>query len=217
MGRRRIRPQKPKRVTGGIIPTAGGKSLARMASDPAALFRSLTDKLGGVAKLARFLGSSRATAYNLVAGRKRWSAQYLQKALTLLGDHPVVNVNATMLGQFEIPDKDWRYIKPQALVLDYDGAFLVHGNSMWPLVADGQYVLYRDATPEDLETGDIVLARMHSGETLIKAWYPSYDRKGEVFLASIYRGPHEFRQDLLKPVSVKEIYELRKVVGVWMG
>jgi len=217
MGRKRTRPQKPKRVIGGIVPTKGGKSLAAMASDPAALFRSLSDKLGGVAKLARFLGSSRATAYNLVAGRKRWSAMYLQKALTLLGDHPVVNVNATMRGQFEIPDKDWRFIKPQALVLDFDGAFLVHGNSMWPLVGDGQYVLYRDVTPEELETGDIVLVRMESGETLIKAWYPSYEKKSDVFLASIYRGPQQFRQDLFKPVPVKDMKELRKVVGVWMG
>ncbi|MCW8131876.1 MAG: hypothetical protein KIS92_16130 [Planctomycetota bacterium] len=187
-----------------------------MASDPAALFRTLSQKLGGVAKVARFLGCSRATAYNLIAGRKRWSAKYLQKALLILGEHPVVNVNASAKGNFEIPDKDWKYIKPMALVLDCDGAFLIHGDSMWPLVGDGQYVLYRNVEPEELDTGDIVLVRLRSGETLIKAWYPS-NKRAEVFLASLYRGPREFREDLFMPIAVKEMQEIRKVVGVWMG
>jgi len=199
------------------VPTKGGKALDALASDPAALFRSLSDKLGGKTKLASYLGCSRNTAYNLASGRKRWSANYLQKALTLLGDHPVVNVNAKMRGQFEIPNQDWCFIKPKALVLDYDGAFLVQGHSMWPLVGDGQYVLYRDVTPEELETGDIVLIRMRTGETLIKAWYPSHKKKNAVFLASIYRGPQEFRQDLFMPVPIKDMNELRKVVGVWLG
>lgn len=217
MGRNRTRPQKPKRVTGGVAKTKASHSLSTLTADPASLFRTLVEKLGSVAKVGEFLGCSRATAYNLIEGRKRWSAQYLQKALSVLGEHPVINVNATARGNFEIPEKDWKYIKPQALVLDSDGAFLIHGDSMWPLVGDGQYVLYRNVEPEELEAGDIVLIRMRSGETLIKAWYPSAERKQEVFLASLYRGPKEFRQDLFKPFNLKDLTEIRKVVGVWMG
>ncbi|MBI3830520.1 MAG: hypothetical protein HY291_13450 [Planctomycetes bacterium] len=217
MGRKRLHPQKPKHVAGGVAPTDASKSISWMTSDPATLFRTLSHKLGGVAKVARYLGCSRATAYNLIDGRKRWSAKYLQKALLLLGEHPVINVTATARGNFEIPDKDWKYIKPQALVMDCDGAFRILGNSMWPLVGDGQYVLYKNVEPEELATGDIVLVRMRSGETLIKAWYASPRKKQEVFLASLYRGPKEFRMDLFQPFPIEDLRQIRKVVGVWMG
>ncbi|MBE7464884.1 MAG: hypothetical protein HS116_15520 [Planctomycetes bacterium] len=216
MGRKRIHPQKKKHVLDGVAETPGSGSLTQLVQDPRAVFQALSDRLGGVAALGAFLGCSRATAYNLVNGRKRWSAQYLQKALSALGDHPVVNVEATAHGNYEMDERAYRYIKPQALVLDCSGALKVQGNEMWPLVADGQYVLYRNAQPEDLMPGDIVLVRTQR-ETLLRAWYPNEDRKGEVFLGAIYRGPKSYRKDLFVSHKIKDLQELRKVVGVWMG
>ena len=191
--------------------------LKRLAASPPELFKQLAEKLGGMAKLAEYLGCTRATAYRLAEGRKRYNPRYLQKALELSGSRPVVNVEARARANFEMPGRDWRFIKPQALVLDCDGAFLVQGNELWPLVADGQYVLYRDVKPYELLPGDLVLASLVSGEILIKAWYPSPANADEVFLATLYRGPKDFRKDLFRPFRMSELKDLKKIVGVWMG
>ncbi|MCZ7643780.1 MAG: hypothetical protein M5U26_00615 [Planctomycetota bacterium] len=216
MGRKRIHPQKKKNVLAGMADTPGSRSLSNLASNPQMLFQALAEKLGGVAALGKFLGCSRATAYNLVAGRKRWSAEYLSKALGAMGDNPVVNVEATAHGGYDLDEKTYRYIKPQALVLDCDGAFQVKGNAMWPLVGHDQFVLYRNAKAEDLQPGDVVLVRSQ-GETLVRAWHPNEERKGEVFLGALYRGPREYRKDLFQSHKIKDLSEVRKVVGVWMG
>jgi len=184
---------------------------------PESVFRALSAKLGGPGKLARALGCSRATSYNLLIGRQRWSAIYIQKALQLLGQKPIVKVGIRARGGYEMGAADWREIKPQAIVLEYDGAFLVKGNSMWPVVGDGQYVLYRNVEAAGLKAGDIVAVRLPSGEVVVKAWYPDKEQPGKVFLASLYRGPREFRDDLFQPFGTSTLKDLRKVVGVWFG
>lgn len=129
-----------------------------------------------------------------------------------------VPVTAICKAGFEIPPRQWRPHAPQSLALDCDGAFIVQGNSMWPLVADGQYVLYKDVlAPQELQPGDIVLAKLPGGETLIKAWYPVDGEESQVFLVSLYRGPEVYRKDLVKPFAVSDFEQLRRVVGIWMG
>jgi hypothetical protein len=200
-----------------VAPTKAGEELAKFAQDPRTLFSALAKKLGGAAALGRFLNCSRATAYNLLQGRRRWSPEYVHKALTALSKAPVVPVTALCKAGFEIPEEDWRPHRPQSLVLDCDGAFIVKGNSMWPLVADGQYVLYKEVSPGDLRPGDVVLARLKSGETLIKAWYPVEGKENEVYLASLYRGPDVYRKDLYRPFQMDQFTQLRRVVGIWLG
>jgi hypothetical protein len=197
----------------------GSKSKARPKPPENApdIFRALAKKVGGAVKMAEFLNCSRATAYNLMNGRQRWTHKYMHKAMQEVSALPVIEVNAECRAGFEISEQDWRPRRPQSLALDCDGAFIVKGNSMWPLVGDGQYVLYKNVTPDKLNTGDIVLARVRSGETLIKAWYPMETGEDQVFLASLYRGPDAFRKDLFKPFNMSEFEELRKVVGIWLS
>ena len=129
-----------------------------------------------------------------------------------------VPITAVCKAGFEIPGRNWRPHQQKSLALDCDGAFVVQGNSMWPLVADGQYVLYKDVhAPAELQTGDIVLAKLPSGETLIKAWYPVDGQDDRVFLVSLYRGPEVFRKDLVRPYALTEFEQLRRVVGIWLG
>jgi hypothetical protein len=196
----------------------GDSKLAKLAQDPKTLFKNLAEKLGGASKLARFLGTSRATAYNLLEGRRRWTAEYLHKALKAMTEVPMIPVTAVCRAGFEMSEEDFEKKRQQSLVLDCDGAFVVKGNSMWPLVANNQYVLYKEiADPVLLNSGDIVLAKLENGETLIKAWYPIDGRPGEVFLASLYRGPEGFRKELFRPFKLNEFARLRRVVGIWMG
>jgi hypothetical protein len=139
---------------------------------------------------------------------------------------PVVTVSEQCSAGFELTEDQWKPIRSQSLVLDCDGAFVVKGNSMWPLVGDGQYVLYKEIDdPTQLKAGDIVLAKLSTGETLIKAWYPIERRDpksedgypDEVFLASLYRGPDGYRKELYRPFRIDEFDKLRRVVGIWMG
>jgi hypothetical protein len=196
----------------------GDSQLSKLVQDPKTLFKNLAEKLGGASKLARFLGTSRATAYNLLDGRRRWTAEYLHKALKAMTDIPMIPVTALCRAGFEMSEEDFEKKRQQSLVLDCDGAFVVKGNSMWPLVANNQYVLYKEVSdPAVLQPGDIVLAKLNSGETLIKAWYPIDGRHNEVFLASLYRGPEGFRKELFRPFKTDEFARLRRVVGIWMG
>jgi hypothetical protein len=217
-----------KQYTPGKIAQMKKRALAR--EDPHTTFKKLAEKLGGPEPMAKFLGCSRATAYNILSGRARWTHKFLHKALQEISKNPIVEVDAECRAGFDIPKEDWQPRRPHSLSLDCDGAFIVSGNSMWPLVGDGQYVLYRNVTPEELRVGDIVLARLRSGETLIKAWYPmdreddedEADEKekkgqGEVFLASLYRGPEAFRKELFRPFKLEEFEQLRKVVGIWLS
>lgn len=192
--------------------------LAKLAQDPQTLFKRLAERLGGASKLAKYLGTSRATAYNLLDGRRRWTAEYLHKALAAMSQSQVVPVTAICTAGFEMNEGEFVMRRPQSLVLDCDGAFVVRGNSMWPLVANGQYVLYKDVEdPLQLNPGDIILARLRSGETLVKCWYPIDGRPDEVYLASLYRGPEGYRKDLYRPFKLEEIARIRRVVGIWMG
>ena len=192
--------------------------LAKLAQDPQALFKKLAERLGGASKMAKYLGTSRATAYNLLDGRRRWTAEYLHKALAAMTEAQVVPVTELCTAGFEMTESEFVKRRPQSLVLDCDGAFVVRGNSMWPLVGNGQYVLYKDVEdPRQLSPGDVVLARLRSGETLVKCWYPIDGRQDEVYLASLYRGPEGYRKDLYRPFKYEELAKLRRVVGIWMG
>jgi len=194
------------------------RALAPLADKPAELFKLLAEKLGGPAGLAKFLNCSRASAYNLLVGRQRWSSPFLQKALEVLNEGRVVLVNSVWKAGFKMYVSDWRPRKPKMLPLTCDGAFQVQGHAMWPLVADGQYVLYRDVhSPDELHDGDIVLAHLRGGDAVIKAWHASEKKKGQVFLVSLFRDSKVFRKELLTPYSMNDFTRLRRVVGVWMG
>ena len=192
-------------------------SLKELTADPAKLFQKLSDRLGGMTNLARYLHCTRGTAYNLIKGGRKMPRRYLQKALSMLGDHPIINVNGHARAKYEMPPRAIKFTKPQAMILACDGAFLIIGNELWPLIADGQHFLYRNVAPIELKRGDIVILTLPSEEQVVKAWYPSEKDPDEVYLGSLYRGPKEFRQDLFKPFKVSELEDLRKVVGIWMG
>ena len=201
----------------GLFVNPPPASLSHLTNDPSKLFKDLAERLGGMTNLARYLNCTRGTAYNLIKGGKKMPRRYLQKALSMLGEHPVINVIGHARAKFEMPPRALKYTKPQALILDCDGAVLVIGDELWPLIGDGQYLLYRNVAPVQLKRGDIVLATLPSGEIVVKAWYPSEKDPDEVFLGSLYRGPKDFRQDLFKPFSVAGIKELKKVIGTWLG
>lgn len=193
------------------------RSLRTRAVDLPNVYRTLAQRMGGADGLAKYLECSRATAYNLMTGRERWTSRYLETAMSALSMYRVVPVTAGAKARFKRLRHETKPPKKRILRMNCDGALVVHGDLMWPLVGDKQHVLYRKIEPKRLRPGDIVLARLESGEVMLRAWYPVPDKPKEVYLVTLFRGPEVFRGSLFRSHQIADLQDLRRVVGIWMG
>jgi hypothetical protein len=208
--------ERPKKRYRRLVPKSK-RPLRALTKDPTNVFRTLAQRLGGADELAEFLECSRATAYNLMTGRRRWTTRYMERAMAVMNAYRVVPVTSAAKAKFERMRYDTRSRRKSILRMDCDGALVVHGDLMWPLVGDKQHVLYRKIVPKKLKPGDIILARLETGEVLLRAWYPVPDKPKEVYLVTLFRGPEIFRGRLFRTYQIADLQDLRRVVGIWMG
>jgi len=199
--------------------------------------RELREKLGLTQReLAEKLGVDNSTISAYESGRITPSVDKLRKLAEILGVDvsyflegeatpvplppirkaiPLYNTNMTT-GNGAFPDsvQPIRYISTD--LTDADCAFIVHGQSMFPEISEGDVILVKHTSPDEIRNGDIVVV-IYGNQFLVKRFYRA-DGKIVLFgdneeYAPIVVDPGERFRLLGRVVEIRRVPKRRRIRG----